>query len=116
VGFVVDKVALGQDFLPSTSVFPCQFHATGAPSKWKSRKNLIIFITGLHNNPQGCGASLASGAGPFTTHKKNWLIFGGNLTDLLDMYEFIEVQLKNYFTFYFLREDKEFVEHYIWFK
>jgi hypothetical protein len=38
VGFVVDKVALGQVFLPSTSVFPCQFHSTGAPLKWKSRK------------------------------------------------------------------------------
>jgi hypothetical protein len=26
VGFVVDKVALGRVFPPSTSVFPCQFH------------------------------------------------------------------------------------------
>jgi hypothetical protein len=31
VGFVVNKVALGQVFSPSTSVFPCQFHSTGAP-------------------------------------------------------------------------------------
>jgi hypothetical protein len=37
--------------------------------KWKSRKTFIIFITGLHNNPQGCGASVASAAGPF--NKKN---------------------------------------------
>jgi hypothetical protein len=47
VGFVVDKVVLGQ-------VFPCQFHSTGAPLKWKIRKNLIIFIIfliGLHNKP-----------------------------------------------------------------
>jgi RNA-binding protein YhbY len=26
---------------------------------------LFIFITGLHNKPQGCGASVASAAGPF---------------------------------------------------
>jgi hypothetical protein len=30
-------------------------------------KKLIIFITGLHNKPQGCDASVASAAGPFTT-------------------------------------------------
>jgi hypothetical protein len=30
-------------------------------------KKLIIFITGLHNKPQGCGASVACPAGPFTT-------------------------------------------------
>jgi hypothetical protein len=38
--------------------------------KWK--KKLIIFITGLHNKPEGCGAPVASAAGPFTT-KKNRL-------------------------------------------
>jgi hypothetical protein len=31
VRFVVNKVALGQVFPPSTSVFPCQFHSTGVP-------------------------------------------------------------------------------------
>jgi hypothetical protein len=36
----------------------------------KNRQNLIIFITGLHNKPQGCGASVASAAGLFTTKKK----------------------------------------------
>jgi hypothetical protein len=30
VGFVVDKVALGQVFSPSSSVFPCQYHSTVA--------------------------------------------------------------------------------------
>jgi hypothetical protein len=35
----------------------------------KKKKNLIIFITGLHNNPQGCGASVASAAGPFNKEK-----------------------------------------------
>jgi hypothetical protein len=29
-------------------------------------EKLMIFITGLHNKPQGCGASVASAAGPFT--------------------------------------------------
>jgi hypothetical protein len=28
VGFVVDKVALGQGLSPSSSVFPCQYHST----------------------------------------------------------------------------------------
>jgi hypothetical protein len=38
------------------------------------KKTLIIFITGLHNNPQGCGASVASAAGPFTPTKiESWL-------------------------------------------
>jgi hypothetical protein len=37
-------------FSPSTSVFPCQFHSTGAPLLGKMKK-LIIFITELHNKP-----------------------------------------------------------------
>jgi hypothetical protein len=37
---------------------------------WKNEKKLIIFITGLHNKPQGCGASVACAAGPFTKNKK----------------------------------------------
>jgi hypothetical protein len=58
----------GTGFSPSTSVFPCQFLSTGAPLYGKTKK-LIIFITGLHSKPQGCGASVASAAGPFTTKK-----------------------------------------------
>jgi hypothetical protein len=57
-------------FSPSTSVFPCQFHSTCDPLLGKGQKIIIIiFITGLHNKPQGCGASVASTAGPFTTKK-----------------------------------------------
>jgi hypothetical protein len=75
---VVDKVALGQVFPPSFSVFFCQFHSTRAPFLGKGQKIIIIiviFIIGLHNKPQGCGASVASAAGPFTTKKKIcWVI------------------------------------------
>jgi hypothetical protein len=72
VGFVVDKVALGQVFLPSSLVFPCPFHSTGAPLLGKGQKIIIIFILiiGLHNKPHGCSASVASAAGPFSTKKK----------------------------------------------
>jgi hypothetical protein len=31
---------------------------------------IVIFITGLHKKPQGCGASVASAAGPFTTKEE----------------------------------------------
>jgi hypothetical protein len=70
--FVMHKVALAQVFPPSTSVFPCQFHSTGAPLLGKGQKIIIIFIfiIGLHSKPHSCGASVASAAGPFTTTKK----------------------------------------------
>jgi hypothetical protein len=67
VEFVVDKVALGQVFPPSTSVFPYQFHSTSAPLQGKTKKSNYLHHR-LHNTrkPQGCGASVASDAGPFT--------------------------------------------------
>jgi hypothetical protein len=52
-------------FFPKYFVFACQFHSTGAPLHGKMKTILIIF-TGLNNKPQGCGASVASAAGPFT--------------------------------------------------
>jgi hypothetical protein len=63
----------GTGFSPGTSVSFCQFHFTGAPLLGKGHKItiiIIIIITGLHKKPQGCGASVASAAGPFTTKKK----------------------------------------------
>jgi hypothetical protein len=71
VGYVVNKVALGQVF-PRVLRFSRQFHSTGALLLGKGQKTIIIIvtiITGLHNKPQGCGASVASAAGPFTTKK-----------------------------------------------
>jgi hypothetical protein len=46
------------------------FHRCSITRK-RAKKIIIIFIIGLHNKPQGCGASVASAAGPFTT-KKNF--------------------------------------------
>jgi hypothetical protein len=71
VGFVVYKVALGQVFFPPEYLgFPLSisFHLCSITRK-NEKKKLIIFITGLHNKPLRCGASVASAAGPFTTKK-----------------------------------------------
>jgi hypothetical protein len=66
-------------FSPSTLDFPRQFHSTGAPLHGKTKK-LTIFIAGLCNNLQGCGASVASAMGPFTT-KKNFKINEASYVD-----------------------------------
>jgi hypothetical protein len=68
MGFVVDKVALGQGFPPVLRFSPVNF----TPPVFyytEKRKKLMTFITGLYNKPQGCGASSASAAGPFKTKK-----------------------------------------------
>jgi hypothetical protein len=70
VGFVVDKVALGQVFPRVLRFFPVNFIPPVLHYLEKRKKKKIIFITGLHNKPQGCGASVAPAAGPFTTKNK----------------------------------------------
>jgi hypothetical protein len=64
VGFVVDKVELGQVF-PEYFGFPLSisFHPYPITRKNEKIEHLsLIFISGLHNKPQGCGASVASAA------------------------------------------------------
>ena len=70
VGFVVDKVALGQVFPRVRRFSPVYFIPPVLHYTEKAKKELIILITVLHNQSQGCGASVASAAGPFTTNKK----------------------------------------------
>jgi hypothetical protein len=62
VGFVVDKVAPGQVFLPSTSVFPRQFHSTGAPLLGKVKKNRLFLH--IHLQHKGCTISLKAAVRP----------------------------------------------------
>jgi hypothetical protein len=66
----------GTGFSPSSSVFPCQFHSTGAPLLGNGQKIIIIIFIfiGLHNKPHGCSVSVASAAGPFTTSSAKGLM------------------------------------------
>jgi hypothetical protein len=70
VEFVVDKVALGQVFPRVLWFSPVSFIPPVLHYTEKRKEKLIIFITGLHNKPQGCGAFVKSATGPFTTQKK----------------------------------------------
>jgi hypothetical protein len=60
-------------FSPEYFGFPPSISFHRCSVTWKNKKKLIIFliifITGLHNKPQGCGASVASAAGPFSNKK-----------------------------------------------
>jgi hypothetical protein len=61
-------------FFPEYFGFPLSISFRRCSITRKRTKIIIIlvtFITGLHNKPQGCGASVASAAGPFTTTKRN---------------------------------------------
>jgi hypothetical protein len=61
VGFVVDKVEMGQVFPPSTSVFPGQFHSTGAPLLGKMKKTNHF---SLHLHHKRCTISLKAAMRP----------------------------------------------------
>jgi hypothetical protein len=69
MGFVVEEVALGR-FFPECFGFPLpiSFHRRSITRK---NEKTFIFITGLHNRPQGCGASVASAAGPLKKSHQN---------------------------------------------
>jgi hypothetical protein len=58
VRFVVDKVALGQVFFSELSVFPCQFHSTGAPLIVKLGKKTA------HLHHRGCTRNLKAAVLP----------------------------------------------------
>ena len=68
--FVLDKVALGQVFPRVLRFSPVNFIPLVLHCTEQRKKKLIVFITVLHNKPQGCGASVASAAGLFTARKK----------------------------------------------
>jgi hypothetical protein len=63
-------------FFPEYFGFPLSVSFHRCYITRKNEKLIIfffIFITGLHNKRQGCGASVASAAGPFTTKKKKYV-------------------------------------------
>jgi hypothetical protein len=72
VGFVVDKVALGEVFFPESFGFTLSISFNPCSITLKNEKKLMfffIFITGLHSKHSVCGASVTSAAEPFTTKK-----------------------------------------------
>jgi hypothetical protein len=60
----------GTVFFPEYFGFPLSISFYRYSIAWKIKKKLIIFSSflsqGLHSKPQGCPASVASAAGPFT--------------------------------------------------
>jgi hypothetical protein len=62
-------VAMGPVFPPVLRLSPVRL----IPPVLHYTEKLIIFMTGLHNKPQSCGASVAPAAGPFTTKQSEHL-------------------------------------------
>jgi hypothetical protein len=62
----------GRGFSPEYFGFPqsISFHRCSITRKRTNIIIIFIFIIGLHNKPHGCGASVASAAGPFATKNK----------------------------------------------
>jgi hypothetical protein len=56
-------------FFPEYFGFPLSISFHRCYITRKNEKTLIIFIIGLHNKPEVCGASVAPAAGPFTKKK-----------------------------------------------
>jgi hypothetical protein len=56
-------------YFPEYFGFPLSlsFHLCSITRKRIKIIIIVIFITGLHKEPHGCGASVASAAGPFNT-------------------------------------------------
>jgi hypothetical protein len=80
VRFVVDKVALGQVFL-ELSVFPCQFHSTGAAllvqlCKKTAHPHLHLHHRGWTINLKAAVRPQHQLRGPLTTKKKKPLFRG----------------------------------------
>jgi hypothetical protein len=58
----------GTGFFPEYFGFPLSVSFHRCSTTMEKREKLIIFITGLHNKPQGCGVSVASAAGPVSSN------------------------------------------------
>jgi hypothetical protein len=67
-GICDERSGTGTSISPSTSAFAYQFDYTGAPLHRKMKETYHLH-TGLRSKPQGCVASVASAAEPFTTNK-----------------------------------------------
>jgi hypothetical protein len=69
VGFVVDKVALGQVFLRILRFFPVSFIPPVLHYNGKAERTSSSSSQGCTISLQGCGVSVASAAGPFNKKK-----------------------------------------------